>query len=58
MYPLYMHPAVVQVAVVRDAGTEQRRVWAAPLASISEQTQDESLSPCVIIVGAVVNMTA
>ncbi len=48
---------VMQVAIVRSAGLPEQAEWLADLQSIAEVTKGAgSLSPCVMIVGKVVNL--
>lgn len=45
------------IAVVRAAGLLDQQIWAGTLSTITQRTQDaKKLSPCVIIVGQVVNL--
>jgi uroporphyrin-III C-methyltransferase len=45
------------IAIIRWAGRPEQHVWTGTLASIVEQTRGESLSPCTIVVGAVVDLS-
>lgn len=42
------------VAVIRDAGLPEMKVWRGTLGSIVQLTKNESLSPCIILIGEVV----
>jgi uroporphyrinogen III methyltransferase/synthase len=44
------------VAVIRWASQPQQQIWTGTLASISQQTERQSLSPCIIVVGEVVGL--
>lgn len=44
------------VAIIRQGGWSQQRVWTGTLATIVSQVQGESLSPAVIVVGEVVTL--
>ena len=46
-------PAATPVAVVREAALPTQREWRGTLGSIVGDTQEEALSPCIIIVGEV-----
>lgn len=47
------------IAVVRAAGLPDQQVWTGTLSTITQQTETaKKLSPCVIIVGQVVNLRA
>lgn len=47
------------IAVVRAAGLPEQQVWTGTLSTITQQTRTaKKLSPCVIIVGQVVNLRA
>jgi uroporphyrin-III C-methyltransferase len=43
------------IAIIRNSGRKNQQIWVGNLANIVEKTIDISLSPCVIIVGKVVN---
>ncbi len=44
------------IAVIRAAATPQQRVWTGTLESIALQTERETLSPAVVVVGEVVHL--
>lgn len=44
------------IAIVRWAGRPQQQVWQGTLLDILDQTQGDSLSPCIIVVGEVVQL--
>ena len=44
------------VAVIRDAGAAQQRVWTATVSTVAQATQGESLSPSIIVVGGAVGL--
>ncbi|WP_204106252.1 MULTISPECIES: uroporphyrinogen-III C-methyltransferase [Spirulina sp. CCY15215] len=44
------------IAIIRNAGSSQQQIWRGNLANIQEQTQAISLSPCIMVIGAVVNL--
>lgn len=44
------------IAIIRWAGRSQQQTWEGTLTNILEQTAGEALSPCVIVVGQVVNL--
>lgn len=44
------------IAIIRWAGQPQQQVWEGTLASIQQQTDRQSLSPCVMVVGEVVRL--
>lgn len=44
------------IAIIRQGGWQEQQVWTGTLADILSQTQGESLSPCVIVVGEVVTL--
>ncbi|KAI9133267.1 uroporphyrinogen-III C-methyltransferase [Acaryochloris sp. CCMEE 5410] len=44
------------IAIIRWGGRRQQQVWTGTLGTIVAQTQGESLSPCVIVVGKVVHL--
>jgi uroporphyrinogen III methyltransferase / synthase len=44
------------IAIIRNAGRPEQQVWTGTLADIVEQTAGISLSPAVIVIGAVVNL--
>ncbi len=44
------------IAVIRDGGRPEQEVWVGTLKNIVEQTADHSLSPTVIVIGAVVGL--
>lgn len=44
------------IAIIREGGRPQQQVWVGTLSDIIEKTADFSLSPCVIVVGEVVNL--
>ena len=46
------------IAIVRWAGRPQQQIWAGTLLDILDQTTGERLSPCIIIVGEVVQLRA
>lgn len=50
------HPANHPIAVIRWGGRQQQQIWTGTLSTIMEKIQGESLSPCVIVVGQVVNL--
>jgi uroporphyrin-III C-methyltransferase len=45
---------LTQVAIIRKAGTAGQQVWIGTLATIVEQVSDVRLSPCIIVIGKVV----
>lgn len=48
---------MLQVAVVRAAGQPEQKIWKATVSTIAEQTEGAGpLSPCVLIIGSVVNL--
>lgn len=46
------------IAVIRYAGGDRQQVWEGTLADILELTANQSLSPCVIVIGEVVKLRA
>ena len=44
---------VMQVAVIKWAGTEQQHVWHARICDVADKLNGEKLSPCIIVVGQV-----
>ncbi len=46
------------IAVIRYAGRDRQQIWEGTLANILEITANQSLSPCVIVVGEVVKLRA
>ncbi len=44
------------IAIIRWASRPQQRVWEGTLSTILQQTANESLSPCVIVIGEVVGL--
>lgn len=44
------------IAIIRWAGRPQQMIWEGTLGNIIEKTTDESLSPCVIVIGEVVRL--
>ncbi|MGK7927459.1 MAG: uroporphyrinogen-III C-methyltransferase [Spirulina sp.] len=44
------------IAIIRHAGSSQQQIWQGTLTNIQEQTRGISLSPCIIVIGAVVNL--
>ena len=44
------------IAIIRNAGSPQQQIWQGTLTNIQEQTRGIALSPCIIIIGAVVNL--
>lgn len=44
------------IAIIRNAGSPQQQIWRGSLANIQEQTRGISLSPCIIVIGEVVNL--
>ncbi|ERT08024.1 uroporphyrinogen-III C-methyltransferase [Lyngbya aestuarii BL J] len=44
------------IAIIREGGRPQQQVWIGTLSDIIEKTANSSLSPCVIVVGEVVNL--
>ena len=46
----------VQVAVVRSCGTPQQCVWSSTIEEVEELTAGEELSPCIVVVGQVVQL--
>ncbi len=44
------------IAIIRWVGHPQQQIWTGTLGNIITQTQNESLSPCVIAIGEVVNL--
>lgn len=44
------------IAIIRWAGHSQQQTWVGTLATILQQTHDQSLSPAVIVVGEVVGL--
>ncbi|MDB9314072.1 uroporphyrinogen-III C-methyltransferase [Spirulina sp. CS-785/01] len=49
-------PSSFPVAIIRNAGRPNQRVWSGTLADILEQVEGESLSPCVMVMGEVVSL--
>lgn len=43
------------IAIIKEGGSKNQRVWRGTLGNIVEQTLNISLSPCVIVIGKVVN---
>ncbi|MEY2984740.1 MAG: uroporphyrin-III synthase, partial [Cyanobacteriota bacterium] len=43
------------IAVIKNAGRPHQQIWVGTLADMVEKTQTQSLSPAVIVIGAVVN---
>ncbi|MEM9543219.1 MAG: uroporphyrinogen-III C-methyltransferase [Cyanobacteria bacterium P01_E01_bin.42] len=46
------------IAIIRNAGSLDQQVWRGTLGNIQEQTRGISLSPCIIVIGAVVSLQA
>jgi uroporphyrin-III C-methyltransferase len=46
------------VAVIRWAGQPQQQVWSGNLLTIAQKTKGETLSPCIIVIGEVVGLSA
>jgi uroporphyrin-III C-methyltransferase len=46
------------IAIIRLAGRPEQQVWTGTLDTIWDQVQNESLSPCVIVIGEVVGLRA
>lgn len=44
------------IAIIKSGGCPQQKVWVGTLNDIIEKTANESLSPCVIVVGEVVRL--
>jgi uroporphyrin-III C-methyltransferase len=44
------------IALIRWAGHLQEQIWSGTLATIVDQTEDEQLSPCVMVIGEVVGL--
>mmetsp|Transcript_3709 Transcript_3709/g.6327 ORF Transcript_3709/g.6327 Transcript_3709/m.6327 type:complete len:127 (-) Transcript_3709:1539-1919(-) len=44
------------VVIIKSAGTANEKVWEGTLSGIVEDTRNESLSPCIIVVGEVVKL--
>jgi uroporphyrinogen III methyltransferase/synthase len=44
------------IAIIRNAGSSQQQIWRGTLANIQKQTRGMSLSPCIMVIGAVVNL--
>ncbi|WP_413165242.1 uroporphyrinogen-III C-methyltransferase [Capilliphycus salinus ALCB114379] len=44
------------IAIIREGGRPQQQVWVGTISDIIEKTAKFSLSPCVIVVGEVVNL--
>jgi uroporphyrinogen III methyltransferase / synthase len=44
------------IAIIKSGGCPQQKVWVGTLNDIVERTANESLSPCVIVVGEVVRL--
>ncbi|MBP0017338.1 MAG: uroporphyrinogen-III C-methyltransferase [Cyanobacteria bacterium SBLK] len=44
------------IAIIRNAGSPLQQIWCSTLTNIQEQTREISLSPCIIVIGAVVNL--
>ncbi|WP_341736157.1 uroporphyrinogen-III C-methyltransferase [Microcoleus sp. CAWBG640] len=44
------------IAIIRDCGRPEQRIWLGNLSDIISKTTDQSLSPCVIIIGEVVRL--
>ncbi|NEO28225.1 MAG: uroporphyrinogen-III C-methyltransferase, partial [Kamptonema sp. SIO4C4] len=49
-------PSSLPVAIIRNAGRSDQRVWCGTLTDILKQVEGESLSPCAIIIGEVVSL--
>ncbi|NJM47204.1 MAG: uroporphyrinogen-III C-methyltransferase [Alkalinema sp. RU_4_3] len=46
------------IAIIRMAGRPEQQVWTGTIETIWDQVQQESLSPCVIVMGEVVGLRA
>jgi uroporphyrinogen III methyltransferase/synthase len=44
------------IAIIRWAGHAQQQIWTGTLATIAQQTERQSIAPCVIVIGEVVNL--
>ena len=44
------------IAIIREGGRPQQQVWMGTLSDIIDRTANSSVSPCVIVVGEVVNL--
>jgi uroporphyrinogen III methyltransferase / synthase len=44
------------IAVIRWASQPQQQIWVGTLATIAQQTDRQSLSPCIIVIGEVVGL--
>jgi siroheme synthase len=44
------------VAVVRNAGAPEQRVWRSTLGRVAADTAGSELSPCIVVVGAVAGL--
>lgn len=44
------------VAVIREAGGVEQRVWHADLATVVQATAGVALSPCIVVVGRVTSL--
>lgn len=53
----YGRPPSHPIAVIKEAGSNNTQIWKGTLATIVAQTLNISLSPCVIVVGTVVDQT-
>lgn len=48
--------AIPQVTVAHQAALPEQRIWRSTLASIVADTEGETLSPCIVIIGRVAGL--
>lgn len=43
------------IAIIKDGGTFSQQIWTGTLEDITTKTANQSLSPCIIVIGKIVN---